>query len=308
MFGYVKTDVPSLRVRENELYRAIYCGLCRAMGSVTGQLSRFSLSYDFAFLAAVRLLAEEEVPAIRRGRCLAHPVKKRAFVADCHAVEFTAVCSAVLFFGKIEDDIADEGFLRATVSRLLLPTARGAIKRAARRERELTDELTNAVHEHLCRLSEIESEDVPSLDAAAREFGELTGELFATGLSESSSRICREIGRAVGAFIYICDAADDAAEDFKRGRKNPIIAADGENALCERDGKTCLVPNVARRVFTCAAMYLSECESAAELLCDNAPREMRDVAEIVRNTLYSGLVAELRRILKISDEEFALPE
>lgn len=301
MFGYVRTDVPSLRVRENELYRALYCGLCRSMGSVSGQLSRLSLSYDFAFLVAVRLLAENTQPTLRRGRCVVHPLKKRAYVAHCHALDYAAVCSAVLCRGKIEDDIADEGVLSSILSCALLPASGCAVRRAARRERELVKELSECVHRRLSHLSELESAQMPSLDDAAREFGALTGELFAAGLDERQSRICREIGRAVGAFIYICDAADDAAEDIKRGRTNLIVAQNGDGALCERDGRMCLTPQTARRVYTVAMLLLSECESAVELLCDDAPSELRDVAEIVRNTLYLGLPAELCRVLRVKN-------
>ena len=58
MFGYVRPYVPDLRVREHELYRAVYCGLCRSMGKHTGCASSFTLSYDFVFLAAVRMVLE----------------------------------------------------------------------------------------------------------------------------------------------------------------------------------------------------------------------------------------------------------
>ena len=56
MFGYIRTDVPEMRVRENEYYRAVYCGLCRAQGKCTGQCSRFTLNYDIVFLALLRTL------------------------------------------------------------------------------------------------------------------------------------------------------------------------------------------------------------------------------------------------------------
>ena len=46
MFGYVKPYVPELKVKENEFYRATYCGLCRALGRKSRFLS-FTLSYDF---------------------------------------------------------------------------------------------------------------------------------------------------------------------------------------------------------------------------------------------------------------------
>ena len=57
MFGYIKTYPPELKVREQEYYRAVYCGLCRTMGKCTGQCSRMALSYDFAFLVMLRLIS-----------------------------------------------------------------------------------------------------------------------------------------------------------------------------------------------------------------------------------------------------------
>ena len=108
MFGYIRTDVPELRVRENEYYRAVYCGLCRAQGKCTGQCSRMTLSYDMTFLALLRLAISKETPEIKSGRCLAHPFKKRAYVADCDALSYCAYASALLFYGKTVDDILDE--------------------------------------------------------------------------------------------------------------------------------------------------------------------------------------------------------
>ena len=55
MFGYIKPDIPHLKVVDYELYKASYCGLCKAMGKKTGCLSSLTLSYDFAFLAFMRL-------------------------------------------------------------------------------------------------------------------------------------------------------------------------------------------------------------------------------------------------------------
>ena len=73
MFGYVKTHNPELRVAEYEYYRAAYCGLCRSMGKCTGQCSRMTLSYDFAFLALIRLaltgdkVSEEKLAEFKSG-------------------------------------------------------------------------------------------------------------------------------------------------------------------------------------------------------------------------------------------------
>ena len=51
MFGYIRPFYSELRIREYHYYRGVYCGLCRAQGRCTGQCSRMTLSYDFAFLA-----------------------------------------------------------------------------------------------------------------------------------------------------------------------------------------------------------------------------------------------------------------
>ena len=68
MFGYVKPYVPTLQVQEFSLYRAVYCGLCREMGLVTGQLSRITLSYDFCFLALLLLALSDAPSAVEKIR------------------------------------------------------------------------------------------------------------------------------------------------------------------------------------------------------------------------------------------------
>ena len=60
MFGYVRPYTPELLVKDNELYRATYCGLCRTMGKTTGKLSKLALSYDFVFLALLRFAVRGE--------------------------------------------------------------------------------------------------------------------------------------------------------------------------------------------------------------------------------------------------------
>ena len=54
MFGYVRARRADLLVRQDALYRGIYCGLCREMGRCTGQCSRLTLSYDMVFLYLIR--------------------------------------------------------------------------------------------------------------------------------------------------------------------------------------------------------------------------------------------------------------
>jgi len=90
MFGYVKPYVPELRVCEHELFRAVYCGLCRSMGAHTGTVSRFTLSYDYVFLGAVRMVLAGIEPQCISRRCIAHPVKRRSMAEENPALEYTA--------------------------------------------------------------------------------------------------------------------------------------------------------------------------------------------------------------------------
>ena len=50
MFGYIRVNKPELKVKEFEIYNAVYCGLCREMGKSYGIFSKFCLSYDMTFV------------------------------------------------------------------------------------------------------------------------------------------------------------------------------------------------------------------------------------------------------------------
>ena len=68
MFGYIKPYAPELKVKEQEAYRAVYCGLCKELGRSYGQLSRMTLSYDFAFLSVLAMGVRGEAVEFRQDR------------------------------------------------------------------------------------------------------------------------------------------------------------------------------------------------------------------------------------------------
>ena len=76
MLGYVRICKEELKVKEYELYRGLYCSLCRRLGREYGQLSRLMLSYDVTFLVLVALSAADVTPQFRRGRCPFNPTAK----------------------------------------------------------------------------------------------------------------------------------------------------------------------------------------------------------------------------------------
>ena len=286
MFGYVRPQVPALRVREYEWYRAVYCGLCRAMGSVSGQGSRLMLSYDFTFLALVRLIVSEEEVQFAGHRCIAHPLHTRLMAEDHPALRYTAAAAAYLAEAKRLDDITDETGAARLKPVLLAPVTKTMVHRTDRRENEYIS-LLPLIRTHLDRLSVLEKAGCSSPDEAAQVFGDLLGDLFSFGLTASAAAVTRSIGLGTGRFIYLCDAMDDLPEDIKKGRYNPLARLWGDMVLGE-DGKPSAP--VKEAFSTAAPIDLEKTGLAAELL-PNHP-----LTEIVKNIIYLGMPDVVKRI------------
>lgn len=284
MFGYVKPHNPELRMRDYECYRAYYCGLCRAMGKCTGQCSRMTLSYDFVFLAAVRCYLAGEEPQIQKKRCLAHPLRRRKSVMNSPQLNYCADASALLSYQKCKDDLMDEdGWkkLRAVFMTLLLSSA---YRRAAKRH----PELDRAIAGELKKLQEYEkTEKEPSADVAASIFGNLMQEVCSHGLEGVPKKLAAEIGRTVGRWIYLTDAADDLADDRKKKRFNPYVHVFGDPPT-EDDAQTL---RVALKAILCET-------ERAFLLMDEPP--CPELKEIIANILYLGLPMAADRVLEVS--------
>jgi len=222
MFGYVKVNNAELKVKENELYRATYCGLCRSMGKCTGQCSRMTLNYDFVFLALVRIVLEgrEEQIEFERKRCFVHPFTKRGVMKRNPVLDYSAFAAALLNYHKLVDDLADEKGKKKLVAALAKPFVKHSAKKAKKRGLEPLD---RKIADGLARLAEFEKKKEPSVDLPAELFGAILGDIMSYGLEGSRARIAYSLGEAVGAWIYIADALDDMEEDAAKGRYNPIL-------------------------------------------------------------------------------------
>ena len=281
MLGYVKTDSQELRMREYQYYRALYCGLCHRMGKCTGNCSRMTLSYDFVFLAAVRLSLTGEKPTINKQRCLLHPLRPRPTAQTCEALDYCADASALLVYHKLLDDLHDETGLKKARALLMRPFLSVAFRRAKWRHPKLND----AIATYLKRLSDMENEPTEFLgaDTLAEQFGLLMGEVFAEGLESSDARIAANMGRAVGHWIYLVDAADDFDEDRKRNRFNPYRKLFGDTPS-DADWEN------LRNALTA---HLIRAEQSLSLI-DNYPTP--ELREILSNILYLGLVQTGKRV------------
>lgn len=283
MLGYIRTNAPELRLRDQECYRAIYCGLCRQMGKCTGQCSRLSLSYDFAFLATFRMSLTNEKLKMEKKRCFLHPFKKRNMTVDSPALAFCADASAILTYHKCRDDVDDEkGFkkLRARVASVFFSSA---YRRAKHRYPDLDATVKSLLQE--LRQYEKDTTAPPSADAPASVFGNLMAAVCSEGLTGIDARIATAFGRAIGHWIYLIDAADDYRDDLASGSFNPFVRLFGDG-MTQED---------AESIALSLKRYLTDAENAF-LLIDNFPAD--EMREILCNILYLGLPAVADRILQ----------
>ena len=282
MFGYIRTHVPELRVREHECYRAVYCGLCREMGRCTGCLSRLTLSYDFVFLTLVRMAVTGEKPTFSPRRCAVHPLRKRPMMNGNEALAHSARCAALLNYWKVRDDRADErGFKRL---RAMLVQPFMAIGR--RRARRVYGQLEAQIASHLAQLSALERDNTDSADLPANAFGALLRDICAYGLEGTQAKLAAAIGYHTGRWIYLIDALDDRAADAERGSYNPLNLTYGTSALTAEQTET----------FSAhLTEELMEIESALDLTDGDAfPEGMA----LLRNMLYLGMPRVAEAILQ----------
>ena len=282
MLGYVRAQMPELRMREYECYRALYCGLCRHMGKCTGQCSRLSLSYDFVFLAAVRMTLLGEKPTFQKKRCLVHPFKKRSSAVNSPTLRYCADASAILTYHKLRDDLADEKGFKKLRARWALLFFSGGYRRAKKRH----PLLDASVRDHLKALSAYEKDasQPPSADAPASIFADLMADVFSYGIEGIEARIASSIGKSVGQWIYLADAADDYQKDLERNRFNPYLRLFGNDF--SKDARA--------SVGIAMTNHLLEADRAFSLIDSFPYPELR---EILSNILYLGLPHTAEQIL-----------
>lgn len=244
MFGFVMADAGALSEDEKERYRAVYCGLCLALRDRYGQLSRACLTYDLTFFVLLCNSLHEPAETQGASHCVMHPAPAapRPWARSAWT-DYAADLSVALAYHKALDDVADDGDLKARAAERLLA---GAYERARARIPEQCAEIERAMAA-IRAIEGAERNNTPALsdstetacvsplsadatdtalafdpDAAAREFGRMLGRLFAHNQGFWTEAM-EELGRGLGRFIYLMDAAVDFNDDAASGSYNPFV-------------------------------------------------------------------------------------
>lgn len=261
MFGYVTVNKPELKIKEFDLYKSYYCGLCHKLKERHGNLGRMTLNFDMTFL--VMLLADlyDAKDMETCSRCIVHPVKKHCSRVN-EVTEYCADMCVLLTYFKCLDDWNDEKKLAKNL------LAKSLKKKCKSVEKTYPDKV-KFVELKLAELSSIESDKESNIDDAARAFGELMAEIFVYKEDVWKDDLYK-IGFYLGKFIYLLDAYEDLEKDLKEGTYNPF------KKIYQNE-------DYEQRVLDLLMLMISECTDSFERL------PLIENVEILRNILYSGV-------------------
>ncbi len=219
MLGYVKAFKPEMKIKDYELYRGIYCSLCRALGRLYSPVAQLFLSYDFAFAAVLRLAAGESSCNFTQKRCPYNPAKKCMICGSQKELDFCAHAVIITVYYKIKDNLHDGGFKNKLLAALIYPFAKLMYKKAAR----LAPDIDKIIGESMAMQAEIEKKNT-CLDEAAHPSADALGKIMALGFDGERSKSLYRLGYMTGRLVYIIDAADDLEDDIKNGSFNSFKA------------------------------------------------------------------------------------
>ena len=261
MFGYVTINKDSLPEADFQRFRAWYCGLCRELRLRHGSLSRLSLTFDMTFLYLLLSALYEPKTSQVREICAMSPFKKHAALSN-ELGGYCADMNVMLAYFQCLDDEADEKKLSGAAGKKLLQKAFDQVRERWPRQYE-------AAKDAISKLSALEKKNASGLDAPANLMGELLGEIYAY-TNDFFAPDLREMGRAMGRYVYLLDAYCDMEKDKKTGSFNPFLP------LRDRPDFETYAQDVLK-------MMIADCAAAFERL------PILTDAPLIRNILYSGV-------------------
>jgi len=218
LFGYVRIRKPELRIKDYELYRGVYCGLCSVLKRKYGFLGQVTLTYDMTFLILL-LSSVYDIPmAGRTERCIVHPGRKHLSLEN-EVTEYAAHLNLLLAYYHFQDDSKDEKSRKAWLGEKFYYGKKKRAVRYVTGKQELMEE-------SILALSELEMQQENDIGKLAGCFGKLLAGLF-DYRQDGMSGYLRDLGYHLGRFIYIMDAYDDLEEDGKKGCFNPFLIQRG---------------------------------------------------------------------------------
>ncbi len=222
MFGYVTPLKGELKVKEYNLFRSYYCGLCLSIKKDFGNLPRSVLNYDMTFLALLLDGLNEDKVQFKHSRCFIHPLQKKAVLLNNNALSYAGCMNVSLSYFKLLDDFHDDKNLKSKIFSLILSPYKNKFPSCIK-------EINEIIKDNLNKLSTLEeSKNFISIDEICHPFGVIVGEilrLYPYKITDDSPEVRENLynlGYFLGKWIYLIDAVDDLKEDIDKNKFNPI--------------------------------------------------------------------------------------
>lgn len=279
MFGYIRPYKPYMRMYEYEIYKSVYCGLCKDMKERCGYFTRFSLSYDFTFLALMDLAVNEKNIRLEKRRCPVHPISKTSCLCQTSDCSYSSLSAVILTYHKLRDDISDKGLKGKLLAAITLPFF-GKPYRKAKKE---LPHLTVTAEKAMKIQNDIERNGCCGIDQACQPTADMMSEAFG-GLCDTAStrNTLRRFGYLLGRFVYICDALDDLSDDSKDGNFNPLKELFGIP-----DGTENIPKDTLKKVYEYTDMTINF--TLGELAESYVKLDIKLYKDILDNIIYLGL-------------------
>lgn len=288
MIGYIKAYKPELKVKDYEVYKGIYCSLCKQLRKSYSPFAQLFLSYDFAFLLVLKMALIPECPTFKMKRCHYNPLVK----CNCCENDEIALCadlSIIISYYKVKDNIRDSRRLKKVATYFLLPIIAIMHNKAKRRLPDFEKLIANAMRAQ----TKLEEKNLVTIDVAAEPTARALSGIFSMRESDVQQKVVLErLGYMLGRWVYIVDAADDLPEDIKNDSFNPFKTSGTDMDSAQQKE---LFYKYAGEVLSTTA---GEAVLAFELLTINRFRD------IIENVMYDGLTKVAEEAEKVREVRY----
>lgn len=266
LFGYIKVSKGELKIKEYELYKGVYCTLCKVLGKNYGLVSRFTLNYDFTFLTLLNMALRDGCDKFSQKSCSFNPFKKCQFCNDVTPFEMPAAAAMIMSYYKLLDNINDEKGIKKLGFLLLKPFLKSANKKAKAKY----PVIEQIVAEYISTQNRLESQNCQSIDEIADPTAKALSQILMLCSEDSAQkRVLERMGYCLGRYIYLLDAYCDLQDDLKSGSYN-VLKNKPEAEIREY---------IKSQIYFC----INESAMAFELL------DIKKYKTILGNIIYLGL-------------------
>lgn len=295
MFGYTSPLICELKVGEHNLYKAIYCGLCKTLKKNYSCLTTTFLSYDLVLFSIFALNFFDDKIEFEKKFCLIHPFRKRICLKQCDSLNVAADLTILLSYFKLIDQAKDEKLVKKIVAKTILIFMKKHFKKASAKQPVFAKIVQNFADEQ----AKIEKKPAQaSIDSACHPTAECLSLIFeqlAPFDSEQTQNLKR-FAYFLGRFIYLIDALDDLPSDFNLSSFNPFLL--NQNLLFknkplrfnELDEAT--QNELFRQALFAANLTLSQLMSFCSVL------NLKKLKPIVDNIVFLGLKVSVKKVFK----------